>query len=643
MPADRFTELFPIPYAHWYAACLFIETGHPAPQVLERLGVRPEDWRALDNRYGNLHFANMGWVASAYAREGLPPPASDEALYAHLLAGGDIMPKRVEPLSLRDQLRALRRAVEADPRIGPFADTGWTAVYICERGFPTIRYLHDGERVMVDGAPLADRNGKPMAGIDLQSFRQLGDRWFRDEARVYGQAETPTKIFWFVARGADPETFTVLNERYAADRAAGYYITNRRLPTAEPGSFEIVGYYYGRGQKPGFHIHESHYARDSEKVYAYGSPIEGAHAPSFAAIGDEGRYFADRDRIYWEKFPIPDADRETFVCASEAGQYHAFDKDRPYLRGKPQSVSAEFERWREFFENHPELTGTWWHREKARRAQQAENPSELKPLGGPYFSDGARVLVVPRNRRRGDTVSLDHFDHDSFRHIVDVFGVDKNGLRYVEPGLEAYGREPVRGADPETFTALGEGWYRDKRQVYYLGPDDSMPTLIVVKADPDSFETLGGVYARDAKGLIAEGVRKRDIADPGAVVSLGKTFARMGDALLYRGRVVKNAGKLDPDTARGLHPLLLIDAGGHMLVMGRYRKPIAGLDPQTLEILNASFAADKSGVYAISPDGLVPGEAIDRASVRTDGDYAVIDKAGRHHLSGSFIHSEPRD
>lgn len=634
MSEDKVRALFPLPYSHWYAATLFLDAGH-GPDVLARLGVAPGDWGAIDQRYGLLHFANMGWVASAFAREGLEAPGEDGALYEHLLAGGGVVPERVEPLDVRNQLAWLRARVEDNPDIGPFADTGWIAAYICERRFPTIRYLHDGTHVRVDGQPLAGRDDKPIAGIDPHSFRKLGERWFRDDDRVYGQGETPTKIFWFVARGADAESFTVLNERYAADRAAGYYITNRRLPTAEPGTFQIVSYYYGRGQKPGIHVNESHYAKDGEKVYAYGSAIAGADAKSFAAIGDEGRYFMDRNRVYWEKSPIEGADRESFVCASRAGQYRAFDKNGPYWAGKPQSVSAEFERWREFFETHSaDLTGTWWHKEKARREAPAE-VGEMTPLGGPYFSDGSRVFVVPRLRRSGDFVSLDHFDHDSFRHIVDVFAEDRHGLRYVEPGLEAYGREPVKGADAASFKALGEGWYRDGGQVYYLGPDDPMPTLVTVKAELDSFERLGGIYARDAKGLIAEGVRKRGIDDPRAVVSLGKSFARMGDVLLYRGRPVNRAEKIDLDTARGLHPLLLIDAGGHMVVMGRYRKPIAGLDVESFQVLNASFAVDKDRVYGITPDGVLVCPDIDRGRVKADGEFAVTDGAGRWVLSGS--------
>lgn len=641
MEHPAYRDAFPIAYADWYAARLFLDAGHPALQILRRLGLDAEGWKACDTRYGLLHFANTGWVASAFRQQGLVAPEEDRALHDHLTANRDIALEMVEPFSMRRQLAALRRKVEADPRIGPFADVDWTATYICERRFPTIRYVHDGRHVMVDGHPIVDRKGVPLAGVDPFTFRQFGARWFRDATRVYGQGETPTKLFWFAMRGADPDSFTVLNERYGADKAAGYYITNRRLPTAELGTFGIVSYYYGRGQKPGIHVEESHYARDSRKVYAYGVAIEGADAPSFHAIGDEGKYFADRNRIYWEKFPIIDADRATFACASQVGQYCAYDRNRPYYAGQPQSVTAEFGRWRPFFDARPELVDTWWHREKARReadagAEQADVDAP-SPLGGPYFSAGLRVLVRPERPRDGEWVSLDHFDHASFRPLTGVFGADRHGLRYFLPGLEKYGCEPVKGADPESFEAIRDGWYRDARQAYYLNPDNLMSGLVVVKADMASFEVLGGAYARDAKGLIVEGVRKRGIDDPSSVVALGHSFARISDTILYRGKPVTKPGKVDPFTARGVHAQMLIDGKGHMLLGGRYRKPLPGLDPASFRFLNRSFALDGSRVYAFTQDALIICEGADRATIEADGPYAVRDRAARFHVSGISV------
>ncbi|OIS92572.1 hypothetical protein BLA27_15415 [Brucella cytisi] len=634
-------KLFPLAYAHWYAASLFLDAGHPATEVLGRLGIDAEGWRACHERYAQLHFASTSWVASAYRRDGLQPPEQDRGLFEHLTANGLSRQPVAKPFSMQDELARLRRTVEANPHIGPFADATWIAQYLGERRMPTIRYVHDGVHVRVDGAPICDRKGIPLAGIDPLSFRQLGERWFRDDKRVYGQGETQTTLFWFVARNADPDSFKVLNERYAADKAAGYYITNLRLPTEDPGTFEVMGYDYGHGPTSRFHIERSDYARDSRKVYAFGVTIEGADPSTFQAIGDEGLYFADKDSIYFKNQPIPEADRASFTCASEAGQYLAYDKDRPYWAGKAQSISAAIEQWRTYFEARPELGGTWWHRGKAQQAAGQTETLEPRPLGGPFFSDGKRVLIRPRRPDDGEWISLDHFDHASFRPIVDVFGQDRHGLRYFLPGLEAYGQEPVKDSDPASFVTIAGGWFKDSRQAYYLDSAAPMPALAVVKADLKSFEVLGGAYARDAKGLIVEGKRKRDIADPHVVVALGHAFARMGQVLLYRGRPVARSGKVDGATARGVHDEVLIDAGGHLLIGSRYRKPVPGLDPATFRFLNRRFAVDNDHVYALTDDALLVCHEVDRAFISTDGGYAVRDRHARFHVSGSSVYRTP--
>ena len=629
--------LFPLPYAHWYAANLFLDAGYSRSEILSRLGVEDGRWRSANERYSQLHFAHTSWVTAAYSSNGLGEPEHDQTLFDHLTAHDGIDLGVLEPFSMRRELERRRRKVEENPRIGPFADVDWVAHYICERRFPTIRYVHNGTHVFADGAPICDRKGVLLAGVDPQSFRQLSDRWFRDDDHVYGQGETPTKIFWFIVRGADADSFTVRNERYGADKAAGYYITNRRLPTEEPGTFGIVGYYFGRGQKPGIHVQQSHYAKDSRRVYACGIEIEGADAPSFHAIGDEGKYFADRNRVYWERTSIPGADRASFTCASEAGQYRAYDKERPYHAGQPQSVTSEFDHWRGFFEAHPEITDTWWHRELARRELALCTNDQPVPVGGPYFSDGSRIMVRPDNPRDGQWLSLDHFDQPSFRHLVDVFGQDRHGLRYFTPGQERYGHAPVKGADPASFEQIDGPWFRDKGQVYYLDSKAPMPELAVVKADLDSFEVLGDAYARDANGLIVEGVRKRGIADAASVQALGHSFARMGDTLLYQGKPITRPGKVDPSSARGVHAQLLIDRKGHMLFGRSYRKPIPGIDPATLSFLNQVFAVDARHVYAMTDAGLVLCAEIDRKHLVQDGLYSVRVADMAFHVSGERL------
>ncbi len=162
--------------------------------------------------------------------------------------------------------------------------------------------------------------------------------------------------------------------------------------------------------------------------------------------------------------------------------------------------------------------------------------------------------------------------------------------------------------------------------------------IAIVKAIDESFEVLGGSYARDAKGLIVEGVRKKGVDDPGAVVVVGFTYARMGDTLLYRGKPIAKPGKVDIGSARGVHDQLLIDASGNMLLTSRYRKPVPDLDPATLRFINQVFAVDAHRVYVLTDSGLVLCEDIAPGLVEAMGGYAIRMGDIRIHLSGNRLH-----
>ena len=369
-------------------------------------------------------------------------------------------------------------------------------------------------------------------------------------------------------------------------------------------------------------------------MYSYGVAINGADAASFEAIGVEGKYFADKRRIYWERTPIEGADRESFTCAIETGQYRAFDKNRVYYCGKIVSSADDYDRWAAYFAAHPDAATTWFHDQPA----QAERVS----IGGPYFSDGQRLWVEGRKRGRKEWMSVDYIDHDSFRYVVDVFGIERSGLRYVEPRLEGYERPVVKGADPESFERLSDGWYRCANQAYFMNLTDPRDhyRLVIVKADMDSFRLLGGAYAMDAKGLIVEGVRMRDIADPPAVKPIGQLFATMGETLLFRGKEVKRIGALDLQTARSPAPRLLIDTAGHMLLGSRYRKPLAGMNAPALRFLNAFFAVDGRQLYALTEDNLVLCEGAKIEGLSVMGSHSVSNGKLRFVLEGNRLRRE---
>lgn len=167
-----FQQAFPLPYAHWYAATLFMDAGQPPSEVFSLLGLDAETWDAFNQRYRSLHFSGTSWVSSSYKQQGLPDPAFDQKLFADLFEGGSVTVKIKKPFDMRAELKLLRAQIEAAPRIGPFEQVDWIAQYLCERQFPTIRYVHDGHHVFVAGKPLANRKGEVIDEIDPFSFRK---------------------------------------------------------------------------------------------------------------------------------------------------------------------------------------------------------------------------------------------------------------------------------------------------------------------------------------------------------------------------------------------------------------------------------------------------------------------------------------
>lgn len=629
-------EAFPIPYAHMYAAKLFLLAGHPANEVYARFPNSDRWAKDVSENYHGIMWSAYGEPNSTLKRLGVVDSSDERRLYDHLIADGGIEPAVMQPFDLGRQLAKVRKVVERNPRIGPFADVDWVAEIIGDRQYRGIVYMHDGHSVFALGNMLHDEKLQALPGVDALSFEQLGDRWFRDKNHVYAQAQTPTRIFWYVVRNADVENFRVLNEYYAADKSALYYVTKKRFPVGAPETLEVVGYHIGHGLHPGYREKHSAYVKSSDSVYAFGALIEGADASSFHSIGDEGGYFADRNRVYFEQMPMEGVDRESFVCGYDMGQYAAYDKNRPYYRGLPNSPETAFKDWCRYFESRPDLTDTWWHREKLRREELTANSASIssadsstnpRPIGGIFFSDGNRILVQSRDESsEGKWCPQEHFDLASFKPLVDMFGQDKHGLRYVVPRSEDIQRLSVADADTSSFRALGDGWYRDAKRVYFLDayvPRDQRG-LVIVKADLATFEVIGGAYARDSKGLIVEGIRKRGIADPKAVVALGYQYARMGDVILFQGRPVTRAPKVDVNTARGLPDGLLIDANGRMLLGSLYRKPLPViLNPASLRFLNRVFVSDEKRVYAIREGRVVPIPDWDPASVEVASEYKV--------------------
>lgn len=76
------------------------------------------------------------------------------------------------------------------------------------------------------------------------------------------------------------------------------------------------------------------YAKDDEKVFFLGRPIEGAHAPSFETL--KGKYFAkDQHQVFLRAYTVINADPNTF---SEIKFPYARDANKVYCGTIPMQV-----------------------------------------------------------------------------------------------------------------------------------------------------------------------------------------------------------------------------------------------------------------------------------------------------------------
>ncbi|MFJ1298548.1 DKNYY domain-containing protein [Pseudomonadota bacterium AL_CKDN230030165-1A_HGKHYDSX7] len=362
-----------IPYDTFEAAQLFLATGRALDEVLTRLGLTPDEWTRLQAVYRHFPSGYGDTDRQRYFGE-----LDDAAVYRMVLP-----PRwRVSPDDVFD-LRAtwhIREAVRRDPYIGPFAECGWPMTWIAAHPEASqLSYTHDGRTVYFGGAPLADRQGAPLA-VDAASFAVVGGRWLRDATRIYGQGEAGArpKRYWYVVEGADLESFEALNLRYARDCRQAYYITGKTLRSKSPDAFEVVPELrlnYRDGTRDPLHD-ISVIARDREAVYFYGTRLKRALPATFQDLGHG--FASDGEHVWYleDKILIEGADAASFIVPGPgeplvlgpASGHVATDRYRPYVRGQVCDAAVWFDAWRPWFEARPDLDGWWWHAVAAGRS-----------------------------------------------------------------------------------------------------------------------------------------------------------------------------------------------------------------------------------------------------------------------------------
>lgn len=134
-----------------------------------------------------------------------------------------------------------------------------------------------------------------------------GAGYATDGAHVYQYDE--------VIPGADPDSFTPLDEYYAVDRSSVYY-EGRMILGADPSTFEILG--------------DGSYAKDAESGFYDGRKIS-SDATAFMMPGNY-LYAVDSTRVYFNGHIMLDADPATFTVP-DPNDYYALDSANVYYEG----------------------------------------------------------------------------------------------------------------------------------------------------------------------------------------------------------------------------------------------------------------------------------------------------------------------
>jgi hypothetical protein len=373
LPLEIIRVTKPLAYDLYVAAELFLYTGRAEQEVLECLGLSPEEWRRIDSCYLQLLHGDhyLPRLAAIW------PELDASSLYTALIGPRWRYPDP-QP-SVSDAVAGIRNAVLRKPHIGPFTDQPWAAVHLMDDPVARLRYYsRDTDRVFFWGKPLADKKGELLT-LDAAHFRHLGGRWYTDGEKVLGQGELrgpKIRRYWWTLAGAERDSFEALSLRYARDRAHAWYITGKEIHTRSPAAFEVVprlrlNWATKLGEPL---VADSYVARDGERVYSYGARVHLADPAAFRALG--GGYWTDGRYVWFDdgKVLVADADASSFTVpgptdAPVAGNQGsaATDRERPYELGKPVPQDEVFENWRAFFSIHPDRQEWWWWRLAASR------------------------------------------------------------------------------------------------------------------------------------------------------------------------------------------------------------------------------------------------------------------------------------
>lgn len=300
------------------------------------------------------------------------------------------------------------------------------------------------QRNVVPSQHLDASSTSPDSFIVGEEYVELGNGYVRDDEHVYFVLADGKRV---IVPGADPDSFRIIDDLIAADIESVYYVeydTVNKIEDAYPESFRTVQNENGT------------FAADEQSVFLF------------------ARYGFDR---------LPSADADSFEilqrCTEGRKAIPRFYRDKNRV-----------------FTNSGELSGI---DVSSFEVMLHATSTELNWVTWAISRDKDTIYL-------GCGIPLKGIDADSFTHIGDGYGYDKDGIFFLDTSYsENFGlQDAVTVRIPATFDEfemLGYGYAKISGKIFYR-------ERILSEVDVDSFEVIDGFdsfYVKDEKHVFAYG------------------------------------------------------------------------------------------------------------------------------------------
>lgn len=364
---------------------------------------------------------------------------------------------------------------------------------------------------------------KEIQGADILTFQELEDEWAKDKNSVYleGQKQSyldpeTIKIFptvyvadktnvWVygtryhmkvIKTDADPATFSTIGRGYGKDKNNIYYF-EQKIINADTQSFSLLfkTKYLSSGE-----FVSNWYAKDKNNAYYRSSLIPGADVKSFVSLGNS--YAKDNYRVYYGETILENADTNTFILAEE----YAKDKNHVFYGGEELKIEINPDSFTVLREGVIKDNKRVYFFDKfndkyvlisnvdAPTFQYIGTCRSVERSSGFYFKDKNYVFI-------GDEPAY-NIDVSTFEYFGDYLVVEGMpfSVSYARDKNSIYHScgEILENADKATFVNLGDGYAKDKNNVWYLAG-------IIEEADAKTFKSLEGNYAKDKNHAYFDG------------------------------------------------------------------------------------------------------------------------------------------